>query len=59
MLHHHVQVNKYLMSTDGFHYPMALSCLGMFFSSIASWLACRVRSSAHQLPEEMLTVLLH
>ena len=37
------QVNKYLMSTDGFHYPMALSCLGMFFSSVASYLACRVR----------------
>ena len=38
-----IMVNKYLMSTDGFHYPMALSCLGMVFSSVASWLACRVR----------------
>ncbi len=37
-----IMVNKYLMSTDGFHYPMALSCLGMLFSSLASWFACRV-----------------
>ena len=29
---------------DGFHYPMALSGLGMGFSSIASYLCCRVRS---------------
>ena len=39
-----IMVNKYLMSTDGFHYPMALSCLGMLFSSVASWFACRVRA---------------
>ena len=37
-----IMVNKYLMSTDGFHYPMALSCLGMLFSSVASYFACRV-----------------
>lgn len=37
-----IMINKYLMSTDGFHYPMALSCLGMLFSSVASFLACRV-----------------
>jgi hypothetical protein len=37
-------LNKHLMSTDGFHYPMALSGLGMSFSSVASWLCCRVRS---------------
>ncbi|CAL8465208.1 g4743 [Coccomyxa elongata] len=37
-----IMVNKYLMSTDGFHYPMALSCLGMLFSSVASYIACRV-----------------
>lgn len=40
-----IMVNKYLMSTDGFHYPMALSCLGMLFSSVASWFACRVSVS--------------
>ena len=38
-------LNKHLMSTDGFHYPMALSGLGMSFSSVASWLCCRVRIS--------------
>ncbi len=37
-------LNKHLMSTDGFHYPMALSGLGMSFSSVAAWLCCRVRS---------------
>lgn len=41
-----IMVNKYLMSTDGFHYPMALSCLGMVFSSIASYLVCRVRRTS-------------
>lgn len=39
-------LNKHLMSTDGFHYPMALSGLGMSFSSVASWLCCRVRTAA-------------
>lgn len=38
-----ILVNKYIMSTDRFHYPMALSGLGMAFSSVASWLVCRVR----------------
>ena len=37
-----IMINKYIMSTDGFAYPMALSCLGMLFSSVASYLACRV-----------------
>ncbi len=36
-----IMLNKHLMSTDGFHFPMALSCLGMSFSSVASWLCCR------------------
>jgi hypothetical protein len=40
-----IMVNKYLMSTDGFHYPMALSCLGMLFSSVASYIVCKVRAS--------------
>lgn len=39
-----IMLNKHLMSTDGFHFPMALSGLGMVFSSVASYLACRVRA---------------
>ena len=39
-----IMINKYLMSSDGFRFPMALSCLGMLFSSLASYLACRVRA---------------
>lgn len=35
-------LNKHLMSTGGFHFPMALSGLGMAFSSIAAWFCCRV-----------------
>lgn len=38
-----ILVNKYIMSTDKFHFPMALSGLGMAFSSVASFLVCRVR----------------
>jgi hypothetical protein len=37
-----IMINKFLMSKDGFRYPMALSCLGMLFSSVASYVACRV-----------------
>ncbi|KAK9865387.1 hypothetical protein WJX84_008174 [Apatococcus fuscideae] len=37
-----ILVNKHLMSNDGFHYPMALSGLGMGFSAVASWLVCKV-----------------
>lgn len=36
-------LNKHLMSTDGFHFPMALSALGMIFSSVASYICCRVK----------------
>eukprot|EP00884_Botryococcus_braunii_P023437 jgi/Botrbrau1/9778/Bobra.85_1s0022.2 len=35
-------LNKHLMSTDGFHFPMALSGLGMAFSAVASFIVCRV-----------------
>ncbi len=38
-------LNKQLMSKDGFHYPMALSALGMSFSSVASYFCCRVSAS--------------
>ena len=38
-----IMLNKHLMSTDGFHFPMGLSLLGMGFSSIASYIACRAR----------------
>ena len=41
-----IMINKYIMSTDGFAYPMALSCLGMAFSSVASYLCCRVSHCA-------------
>lgn len=41
-----IMINKYIMSTDGFVYPMALSCLGMLFSSVASYLCCRVSHCA-------------
>ena len=37
-----VVLNKYLLSYTGFQYPMALSGLGMAFSTIASFLACKV-----------------
>ena len=40
-----IMVNKYIMSTDNFRYPMALSGLGMLFSSFASFFVCRVRLS--------------
>lgn len=45
-----IMINKYIMSTDGFAYPMALSCLGMLFSSAASFLACRVCPACMHLP---------
>lgn len=37
-----ILLNKQLLS-HGFSYPMALSSLGMLFSSVASYLACKVR----------------
>ena len=36
-----ILLNKHLLAS-GFHYPMALSCLGMAFSSIAAFFCCRV-----------------
>ena len=38
-----ILLNKHLMASDGFHFPMALSGLGMAFSSVAAFLVCRVR----------------
>ena len=40
-----VVLNKYLLSTVGFCYPMALSGMGMAFSSVASFIACKVNSA--------------
>ena len=37
-----IMINKYIMSSDGFRFPMVLSCLGMLFSSVASYAVCRV-----------------
>lgn len=36
-----ILLNKYILSNDGFGYPMALSSLGMGFSSIASHVYCK------------------
>lgn len=35
-----ILLNKYILSNDGFSYPMALSSLGMGFSSIAAHIYC-------------------
>ncbi len=37
-----ILLNKYILSNDGFSYPMALSTLGMGFSSIAAHVYCKV-----------------
>lgn len=37
-----IVLNQQLMNEDGFRYPMALSGLGMGFSAIASYIACKV-----------------
>lgn len=37
-----ILLNKYLMTIDGFEYPLALSSSGMAFSSIASFVTCKV-----------------
>ena len=38
-----IVLNQQLMNEDGFRYPMALSGLGMGFSTVASYIACKVR----------------
>lgn len=40
-----IVLNQQLMSEDGFRYPMALSGLGMGFSGIASYIACKVSAA--------------
>lgn len=35
-------INKWIMAVDDFRFPMALSGLGMIFSSVASYLVCKV-----------------
>ncbi|KAL3152679.1 hypothetical protein ABBQ38_012274 [Trebouxia sp. C0009 RCD-2024] len=37
-----IVLNQQLMHEDGFRYPMALSGLGMGFSAVASYIACKV-----------------
>ena len=49
-----ILVNKYIMSTDKFHFPMALSGLGMLFSSIASFLVCKVSLILQQIALESI-----
>lgn len=41
-----VVLNKYLLSNVGFCYPMALSGMGMAFSSVASFIACKVSGAS-------------
>lgn len=36
-----IVLNQQLMHEDGFRYPMALSGLGMGFSAVASYIACK------------------
>ena len=54
-----IMINKYLMSSDGFRFPMALSCLGMLFSSLASYLACRVGAYKPAWPIPRIVVAGH
>ena len=44
-----ILVNKHCMSVDGFAYPMAMSGLGMAFSSVASVICCKVRFPCAQV----------
>lgn len=44
-----IVLNQQLMNEDGFRYPMALSGLGMGFSAVASYIACKVWLLAHTL----------
>ena len=44
-----IVLNQQLMSEDGFRYPMALSGLGMGFSAVASYIACKVKPSSNIL----------
>ena len=37
-----IVLNKQLLSEVGFHFPMALSGLGMAFSSLAGFVICKV-----------------
>lgn len=42
-----IVLNQQLMNEDGFKYPMALSGLGMGFSAVASYVACKVTIILH------------
>ena len=42
-----IVLNQQLMNEDGFRYPMALSGLGMGFSAVASYIACKVSLPDH------------
>ncbi|CAD7700496.1 unnamed protein product [Ostreobium quekettii] len=47
-----ILLNKYIMVTDGFKFPMALTAMGMAFSGLAGFLACRVfKAVAVQSPD--------
>ncbi len=44
-----IVLNQQLMNEDGFRYPMALSGLGMGFSAVASYIACKVKPARTSL----------
>ena len=44
-----IVLNKQLLSVVGFHYPMALSGLGMGFSSLAGFVVCKVSRTTKSL----------
>ena len=49
-----ILINQRIMRDDGFHYPMALTSLGMGFSAAVSFIVCQVRKL--MLPRTMTCV---
>ena len=40
-----ILINQRIMRDDGFHYPMALTSLGMGFSATVSFVLCQVEEA--------------
>ena len=53
-----IVLNQQLMNEDGFRYPMALSGLGMGFSAVASYIACKVTFQSLTLDIRPASVML-
>ena len=49
-----ILINKRIMHDDGFHYPMALSSLGMSFSAIVSFVLCQVILGTTCIPPSVM-----